>query len=49
MYVMPIFLLIKKTKMFKSIKTGVLAIVLIGTAIIAKAQKAFEAEVQQSL
>jgi hypothetical protein len=30
-------------KMFKSIKTGVLAIVLIGTAIIAKAQKAFEA------
>lgn len=29
--------------MFKSIKTGVLAIILIGTAIIAKAQKTFEA------
>lgn len=28
--------------MFKSIKTGVLAIILIGTAIIAKGQKAFE-------
>lgn len=28
--------------MFKSIKTGVLAIILIGTAIVAKAQKSFE-------